>query len=102
MGTDTLASEVVPERRSVQKAILLRSGLVAVGNKSIRPHGSYNSVFLSSVNDVLFTQWSVNDTFSNGSSVVRLIEDLQRGLITAEGVTPIDVAFMHGRWWGGS
>lgn len=68
----------------------------------IDPHKNYNKVFLGTVKDVLFTQWRINDTFSNGEPVASMIDDLQAGLLTAEQITPIDVTFMHGKWWSTS
>jgi len=55
------------------------------------------------VEDIRFTQWSIWDTFSNGSSVVELIRDLVEGRITAEDVPPIDISRnQDGAWWSTS
>jgi len=55
------------------------------------------------VEDIRFTQWSIWDTFSNGSSVVELIRDLLEGRITADDVPPVDIARDEdGVWWSTS
>jgi len=53
--------------------------------------------------DIHFTQWSIWDTFSNGSAVVELIRDLLEGRITAGDVPPIDISRnQDGTWWSTS
>lgn len=55
------------------------------------------------VDDIRFTQWSIWDTFSNGSSVVETIRDLLEGHITAEDVPPVDISRdQDGVWWSTS
>jgi len=55
------------------------------------------------VNDIRFTQWSIWDTFSDGSSVVDLIRDFLEGRKTADDVTPIDISRdKNGVWWSTS
>jgi hypothetical protein len=90
----------------LQTVSLCRDGSIALrcDGRSSKIEAAYNDVFLGSVKDVLFTQWSINDTFSvpKGSSVVAFINDLQTGRLVAEHVTPIDVAFKYGNWWSTS